>query len=220
MLCRKRGKSIRFGTLFPLFQQMTSEVRDGRLWHNRNVMNHAHTYGIPQTWRICDFMASFTFGCLEISDSVRNDRQLWKMLDLAFSSKETSTHANRELQNSYKDSPLSVTECCHWFCRLKHRGFDVDDCFSEKSPKTFKDAGLEALLEEDPYQTQIEPASTLRVTVQAFSKRFGAWGKNQKQITSDLYDLKQRDIERILFGCEQVISGKNGRGLLIKYLGW
>jgi len=51
------------------------------------------------------------------------------------------------------------TTCRDWFRRFKDGDFDVD----EGRPKTFEDAELEALLDEDPCQTQDELASALGV---------------------------------------------------------
>ena len=61
--------------------------------------------------------------------------------------------------------------------------FDVDDRPREGRPKTFEDAELEALLDEDPCQTQEELASVLGVTRHAISKRLHALGMIQKQGT-------------------------------------
>ena len=57
-----------------------------------------------------------------------------------------------------------------WFRRFKNGDFDVDDRPREGRPKTFEDTELEALLNEDPCQTQEELASALGVTRQAISK--------------------------------------------------
>ena len=59
---------------------------------------------------------------------------------------------------------ISETTCRDWFRRFKDGDFDVNDCPREKRPKTFEDAELEALLDEDPCQTQEELASALGVT--------------------------------------------------------
>ncbi|GJQ78436.1 hypothetical protein Trydic_g11555 [Trypoxylus dichotomus] len=72
--------------------------------------------------------------------------------------------------------------------------FNVDDHPREGRPKTFGYAELEALLDEDPCQTQQELSSVLGVTRQAISKRLHALGMTRKQGTWILYDLKPRDI--------------------------
>ena len=55
---------------------------------------------------------------------------------------------------------------------------------------------MEALLDEDPCETQEEFASALGVTRQAISKRMHALGKIQKQGTWVPYDLKPRDVDQ------------------------
>ncbi|GJQ64972.1 hypothetical protein Trydic_g7137 [Trypoxylus dichotomus] len=59
--------------------------------------------------------------------------------------------------------------------------FNADDRPREEKPKTFEDAELEALLDEDPCQAQQELSSALGVTNQAISKRLHALGMLQKQ---------------------------------------
>ena len=69
------------------------------------------------------------------------------------------------------------------FRRFKDGDFDVDDLPREGRPKTFEDAELEALLDEDPCQTQKELASALGVTHQTISKRLHALGMIQNEAT-------------------------------------
>ena len=64
---------------------------------------------------------------------------------------------------------------------FKNGDFDVEDRHSGGREKVFKDAELEALLEEDSCQNQEELARSLGVTQQAISKRFKAMGMIQKQ---------------------------------------
>ena len=54
---------------------------------------------------------------------------------------------------------LSETTCRDWFRRFKDGDFDVDDRPREGRPKTFEDAELEGLLDDDPCQMQEEFAA-------------------------------------------------------------
>ena len=148
-----------------------------------------------------------TFGCVKMSDFVPNNRHLREVLIFLFHSKKTATE-HRELQKVYGDAALSETTCRDWFRRFKDGDFDVDDRPREGRPKTFEDAELEALLDEDPCQTQEQLASALGVTRQAISKRLHALGMIQKQGTWIPYDLKPRDVERRFFACEQLQIGR------------
>ena len=67
-------------------------------------------------------MASYTFGCVKMSDFVPNNRHLREVLIFFFD----------------------------WFRRFKDSDFDIDDRPREGRPKTFEDAGLEAFPDEDP----------------------------------------------------------------------
>ena len=115
-----------------------------------------------------------------MSDLVPNNRHLREVLIFFFYSKKTVAEAHRELQKVDRDPALSVTTCRDWFHRFKDGYFDVDDRPSEVRPETFEDAELEALLDEDPCQTQEELASALGITRQAISKRLHALGMIQK----------------------------------------
>ena len=100
------------------------------------------------------------------------------------------------------------------FHRFKDGDFDVDDRPREGRPKTFEDAELKTLLDEDPCQTPEELASALGVTRQAISKRLHELGMIQKQGTWAPYDLKPWDVERRFFACEQLLQQQKGKGSL------
>ena len=72
-------------------------------------------------------LASYTFGCVKISDFVPNDRYLWEVLIFFFHSKKTAAEAHRELRKVYGDAALSKTMCRDWPRRFKDVDFDVDD---------------------------------------------------------------------------------------------
>ena len=129
-----------------------------------------------------------------------------------FHSKKTASEAHRELQKVYGDAALSETTCRDWFRRFKDGDFDVDDRPREGRPKTSEDTELEALLDENPCQTQEKFALALGVTRQAISKRLHALGIIQKQGTWVPYDLKPRDVKRRFFACEQLLQLQKRKG--------
>ena len=90
------------------------------------------------------------------------------------------------------------------FARFKSGDFDLEGQERAGCPKKFEDAELEALLDEDPCQTQEELTLSLEVTQQTISLRLKAMGMIQKQGNWVPYELKPRDIERRFFACEQV----------------
>ena len=64
-------------------------------------------------------MASYTFGCVKMSDFVPNNGHFREVLIFFFHSKKTSAEAHRELKKVYGDAALSETTCCDWFRRFK-----------------------------------------------------------------------------------------------------
>ena len=92
-------------------------------------------------WQISNFvLASYTFGCVKMSDFVPNNRHLRKVLIFFFHSKKTAAEAYRELQKVYGDAALSETTCRDRFRRFKDGDFAVDDGPHQGRPKTFEDA--------------------------------------------------------------------------------
>ena len=85
-----------------------------------------------------------------MSDFVLSNRHLREVLIFFFHLKKTAAEAHRELQKVYGDAAQSETTCPNWFRRFKGGDFDVDDRPREGRPKTFEDAELETLLDEDP----------------------------------------------------------------------
>ena len=149
----------------------------------------------------------------------------WYFLELGFSLTSynfwniTAAEAHRELQKVYGDAALSETTCRDWFRRFKDGNFDFDNRPREAGPKTFKDAELEALLDEDPCQTEEELASALGVNCQVIFKWLHASGIIQKQGTWVPYDLKPRDVERHFSPVNNCFSGKKGMVFLIASVG-
>ena len=85
-------------------------------------------------WHISVFLlASYTLGCVEMSDFVPNNRHLREVLILFFHSNKTAAEAHRELQKVYVDAALSETTCRDGSRRFKH---------GEGRPKTFEDADV------------------------------------------------------------------------------
>ncbi|EFN75840.1 hypothetical protein EAI_17023, partial [Harpegnathos saltator] len=73
-----------------------------------------------------------------------------------FFQKKFAAGAHRIFVETYGDHALSETTCRDWFRRFKNNDFDVEDKECSGAPKKFEDEELEALLDEDPCQTQNE----------------------------------------------------------------
>jgi len=100
-------------------------------------------------------------------------------------------------------------------CRKPHAEIDLNapkimsKIEKERSgaPKKFEDKELEALLHEDSCQILTELGKSLRVDHTTVSTRLKVLGI-QKQGHWMPYELKQRDIERHPFTCEQLLQEK------------
>ncbi|GFT40249.1 mariner Mos1 transposase [Trichonephila clavipes] len=115
--------------------------------------------------------------------------------------KKSAAEAHQMLSNTYGEAAISERTCREGFQRFKNGDFDVEDQHGGGRDKIFKDAELEALLDQDSCQTQQELAGSLGVTQQAISKRLKVMGMIQKQGNWVPYELKPRDVERRLFAC-------------------
>ena len=94
-----------------------------------------------------------------MSDFVPNNRHLREVLLFFLHLKKTAAEAHRELPKIYGDAALSKSTCRDWFRRFEDGDFDIDVRKREGRSKTFEDTDLEALLDENPCQTQEELAS-------------------------------------------------------------
>ena len=100
------------------------------------------------------------------------------------------------LVEAYGDAALSERSCREWFQKFKNDEFDVEVKERSGMPKVYKDAKLEALLDEDSCQTQKEFALVLGVTQQTISYHLKSLGMIQKQGNWVSYELKPRNVER------------------------
>ena len=81
-----------------------------------------------------------------------------------FNLKKSAAEAHWLLVETYGEAALSERSCRDWFQKFKNGEFDIEDKENIGRPKVYKDAELEALLDQDSYQTQEKLARTLAVT--------------------------------------------------------
>jgi len=149
-----------------------------------------------------------------MSNFVLTKQHLREVLVFCFNWKKSAAEAHRMLVDVYGDNAPTDKSCREWFRRFKNGDFSVEDRPRSGQPKKFEDKQLEALLDEDPSQTQEELAESLEVTQQAVSVRLKSMGMIQKQGSWVPYELKPRDIERRFFTCEQLIQRQQRKGFL------
>ena len=83
-----------------------------------------------------------------------NKHHLHEVLIFCFKWKKTAAEAHRMLVEVYGDSAPFDKTCREWFRRFKSGDFDVEEKERSGRPKAFKDEELQALVDEDPCQTQ------------------------------------------------------------------
>ncbi|GJQ83826.1 hypothetical protein Trydic_g5684 [Trypoxylus dichotomus] len=110
-----------------------------------------------------------------MSDFVLNNHHLREVLTFFIHLKKTAAEACRELHKVYGDVALSETTSRDWFSRFKDGDFVVKGRPHEGRAKTFERAELEALLDEDPCQTQQDLSSALEVPAKPFPSDCTRW---------------------------------------------
>lgn len=83
--------------------------------------------------------------------------------NFTFFKKKSATEAHRIFVETYGDHALSKTIRRVWFGRFKNNDFDIENKERFGAPEKFEDKELEALLDEDPCQTQNKLAELLGV---------------------------------------------------------
>ncbi len=97
-----------------------------------------------------------------------------------FHLKKTAAETYRLLVATYAEHAPTQKTCERWFARFRIGDFDVEDRERPGQQKKFEDAQLEALLDEDPCQTQKELAMALNVNQATISRHLHAMGKIRK----------------------------------------
>ena len=108
-----------------------------------------------------------------MSNFVLNSHHLREDLLQYFISKKAAAESHRILEKVDGEHALSETTRRDWFRRLKSGDFDL----SNKPPKKFEDAELQALLGEDSTQILKQLAKALGVDQKTISRRLHAIGK-------------------------------------------
>jgi [histone H3]-lysine36 N-dimethyltransferase SETMAR len=145
---------------------------------------------------------------------VPNKQHLREVLLYLFNVKKSAAESYRLLCEAYGEHALAESTCREWFRRFKSKDFDVKDQIREGAPKHFEDEELEALLDEDPCQTEKELAKALNVTQQCISPRLNKIGVVLKQGIWLPHDLKERDIERRKTICEMLLMRHKRKSFL------
>ena len=85
-----------------------------------------------------------------------NKRHLGELLIYFFDLKKSAAEAHRLFVETYGEAALSEQNYREWFQKFKNSEFDIEEKERSRRPKVYKDAELEALLDQDSCQTQEE----------------------------------------------------------------
>ena len=85
-----------------------------------------------------------------------NKRHLQELLIYFFNLEKSAAEANRLLVETYVEGAFKERSCREWFQIFKNGEFDIEDKERSGKPKVDEDAELEALLDQDSYQTPEE----------------------------------------------------------------
>lgn len=140
-----------------------------------------------------------------MSNFVPSKEYLRTVLLFLFHSKKSAAESHRTLVEVHGGNALSETTCRDWFRRFKSGDFDVSDKERPGQPKKFEDPELEALLDEDPCQTQKQLAEALGVSQQTISDRLIAMGKILKCGKWVPHRLTERQMENRKVACESLL---------------
>ena len=84
------------------------------------------------------------------------NRHLRELLIYFFNLKKSTAEAYRLFVETYGEAASSERSCREWFQKIKNGEFHIEDKERGGRPKVYENAELDALLDQDSYQTQEE----------------------------------------------------------------
>lgn len=127
---------------------------------------------------------------------IPNTRHLREVMLFHFSIKKSAAETHRILVGAYGNNAVSKAACKRWFARFRMGNFSVEDKERPGQGKVFEDQELEALVAEDPCQTQNELAELLNASQSSISRRLKDLGKVYKVGRWVPHEIKAKDMER------------------------
>ena len=105
-----------------------------------------------------------------MSNFIPEKTHLREVLLFFFNITKTSAESSRMLVEAYGHNAPSKSTCRQWFRRFMNHNFNLEDKKREGAPKIFEDEDLEAILDEDPCQSETQLAEAFYATQQSFQK--------------------------------------------------
>ena len=88
---------------------------------------------------------------------------------ILFSNEKNASQTTELINSTFGDTSVSYETVRKWFARFRDGNFSFEDDPRPGAVKKFEDEELQALLDENPCQTQEELAEQLRVSQKAIS---------------------------------------------------
>ena len=133
-----------------------------------------------------------------------------------FDTKKSAVEAHQEISKIYGESAPALRTCQYWFQRFKAGNFSVEDEERSGRPENFEDKELQALLDEDPTQSENQLAQALGVDRSTVSRRLKKMGKILKESKWVPYKLSESAIENRFNICNSLLSRNRRKAFLNK----
>jgi len=130
-----------------------------------------------------------------MSNFIPDNEHLRHVLLFLFNQKKKAVECQRLLAEVYGEHGPSIKTCEKWLRQFKSGDFNLKDSDRSGRPKTFENADLQALLDEDDAQTEKQLAEALNVGRSTISERLKAMGKIQKAGKWVPHELNDRQLE-------------------------
>lgn len=135
-----------------------------------------------------------------------------------FKLKKNAAEATEMINLAWGDNSVGASTVRRWFTKFRDGNFNLEDDPRPGPEKQFEDEELQALLDENPCQTQKELAEQLEVTQVAISNRLHALGKIQKEGKWVPHELSEENKNRRVDICLNLLSRYKRKNFLHKII--
>ena len=141
-----------------------------------------------------------------MSSFVPSKSHLRHSLLFLFHQKKKAVEAHRLLVETYGEHAPVIRTCETCFPQFKSGDFDLTDNEHPDAAKKFKDEEFQALLDEDPTQSQPQLAQALNMTRGEICQPLKATGKIQKYGKCVPHQLNDKQMENRKTICEMMLQ--------------
>lgn len=147
-----------------------------------------------------------------------NKQYLRVSMLFCFKLKKNAAEATEMINSAWGDDSVGASTVRKWFARFREKNFCLEDDPRPGAEKKFEDEELQALLDDNPCQTQTELAEQLGVTQHAISHRLHAMGKIHKAGKWVPHELTEDNKNRRVDICFNLLSRYKKKNFLHKII--